>query len=231
MKLININKKYNDLTVLKDFSLQLEENKICCLLGPSGCGKTTVLNVISNLVSYEGTVEKESGNISYIFQNQRLLPNLNVEKNLEYVLLSCGLSKEQITKKIDNILSIVELTEKKKSYPAQLSGGMQQRVAMARAFIYPSVLLLMDEPFKGLDIVLKKRLVEAFLKLWHRDKKTAIFVTHDIDEALLIADRIVLLSDKAQILMDKFVNQPRQNRDLNNDTMIKIRKDIYKRFV
>lgn len=231
MKLIDINKSYGSLAVLKNFSLEFEENKICCLLGPSGCGKTTILNIISSLVEYEGIVKRERGNISYIFQDQRLLPNLTVEKNLEYVLLSTGMNKSERMEKIDKVLALIELKDKKKSYPYQLSGGMLQRTAMARAFIYPSNLLLMDEPFKGLDISLKKRLIDEFLKLWSRDKRTVVFVTHDIDEALLIADRIVLLSDKAEIILDEKVNQSHNNRNLNSDNLIKIRKSIYKNFV
>ena len=164
MKFIDINKSYGDIKVLTDFNLELIDNKINCIIGPSGCGKTTILNIVAELTEYQGKVEREQKGISYIFQNNRLLPNLNVQDNLEYVLSTIEKDKNERMKKIDKILDIVELAQRRKAYPHELSGGMQQRVSMARAFIYPSQILLMDEPFKGLDIALKKKLIAAFLK-------------------------------------------------------------------
>lgn len=227
MKLININKSFGNVEVLKDFNIEFEKNEICCILGPSGCGKTTILNIISKLTSYEGTIENNEKDISYIFQSQRLLPNLTVKGNLDYVLASTEKNKKIREQKIYEILKLVELEEWGNAYPSQLSGGMGQRVAMARAFVYPSKLLLMDEPFKGLDFVLKNRLTNEFLQLWKRDKKTVVFVTHEIDEALLVASRVILLSKNAQILMDEKITLPTTQRDLTHKTINEIRKKIY----
>lgn len=230
MKLIKINKKYGDLEVLNNFDLSMPEKGISCLLGPSGCGKTTILNIIADLTDYDGKVEKKEKGISYIFQNHRLLPNLNVKDNLEYVLATVEKNKDIRLNKIDDILKTVELEDWTNYYPHQLSGGMQQRVAMARAFIYPSELLLMDEPFKGLDIALKKKLIAAFLKLWKRDNKTVVYVTHDVDEALLLSDKLVLLSKSGEVLKDIKISYPQNDRDLSQDTLIDIRKTIYNNF-
>jgi NitT/TauT family transport system ATP-binding protein len=133
-------------------------------------------------------------------------------------------------KKIDKILDIVELAQRRKAYPHELSGGMQQRVSMARAFIYPSQILLMDEPFKGLDIALKKKLIAAFLKLWQQDNKTVIFVTHDVDEALLLADKIVLLSPNAEILLNVDIDIERDKRSLSHAKISALRNRIYQNF-
>ncbi|HHT83395.1 MAG: ABC transporter ATP-binding protein [Christensenellales bacterium] len=230
MKFIDINKSYGDIKVLTDFNLELIDNKINCIIGPSGCGKTTILNIVAELTEYQGKVEREQKGISYIFQNNRLLPNLNVQDNLEYVLSTIEKDKNERMKKIDKILDIVELAQRRKAYPHELSGGMQQRVSMARAFIYPSQILLMDEPFKGLDIALKKKLIAAFLKLWQQDNKTVIFVTHDVDEALLLADKIVLLSPNAEILLNVDIDIERDKRSLSHAKISALRNRIYQNF-
>lgn len=230
MRLININKNFGNLKVLENFDMSFPEGEITCLLGPSGCGKTTVLNVISGLVPFEGQTEGVAEKISYIFQNQRLLPNLTVYGNLDFVLRGAEGDKHKRQEKILELLSTVELEQRKDSYPSQLSGGMAQRVAMARAFVYPSSLLLMDEPFKGLDISLKKRLIAAFLKLWRKDKKTVVFVTHDIDEALLISDSVTLLSDRAKIIFRQNIDYPQEERQLSDERLMTVRTEIYRNF-
>jgi NitT/TauT family transport system ATP-binding protein len=222
MKLNNISKHYGNNTVFSDFSLDIEDNKITCILGKSGCGKTTLLNILANLTAYEGTTDVENEKISYIFQNQRLLSNLTVDGNLRYVLKNCNLSQIEIDEQIKEILKLVKLEENSKMYPRQLSGGMAQRVSLARAFVYPSNILLMDEPFKGLDISLKKHIVETFKNLYKTHKKTTVFVTHDIEEALLLGDRVIILGDKGKILFDKDVT------DRNLAAINKLREDIYK---
>ena len=229
MKLIDITKSYGQTQVLKKFNLEINEKEITCILGPSGCGKTTLLNIISNLIDYEGKVEKDTGRISYIFQNKRLLTNLTVYDNLDYVLSNLQKDRQKRKEIINKILEIVELSSWQNKYPKELSGGMAQRVSMARAFVYPSSLLLMDEPFKGLDILLKKRLISAFLKLWQNDERTVVFVTHDIDEAILISDRIILLSKNGNILLERDINLNKNCRDFTEKSLIELRNDIYRK--
>lgn len=219
MVLKNITKKYGDNIVFENFNLDIEEGKITCILGKSGSGKTTLLNIIAKLTNFEGEIIENGENISFIFQNQRLINNLTVWKNLEYVLKF--LPKEERNIKISNILKKVKLYDNKDMYPRQLSGGMAQRVSLARAFVYPSNIILMDEPFKGMDISLKKHIVQTFQELYLADKKTAIFVTHDIEEALILGDRIIILGDGGSILFDKKLLK----RD--DSTIDKLRKDIY----
>lgn len=197
IKLNNISKKYDSLQVLENFNFTLEDNKITCLLGPSGVGKTTIANITAGLVDADkGSVYGiENALYSYVFQEPRLLNWYTVYENIEFVLKD--IYNENNRKKIiDNIISMVELTEFKDYRPTYLSGGMAQRVSLARAFAYPSNVLIMDEPFKGLDIRLKKDMTSVFKKLWNDSKRTVLFITHDIDEALYLSDYICIIKNR-----------------------------------
>lgn len=210
MILKNIKKIYGDKVIFDNFDIEFEQGKITAMLGRSGCGKTTLLNVICGSVEYTGEVERPD-KISYIFQSQRLVPNLTVYKNLEYVL-SYIRDKNEKNKRIDEVLKMVEMYEDKNKYPSELSGGMAQRASLARAFVYDAPLMLMDEPFKGLDVSLKKRIIDVFKRLYERDKRTVVFVTHDIDEALFLADRIIVLEEGGKVVYDKTLSVYRADR-------------------
>jgi len=192
----NITKEYGRLKVYENFSLSVPEQKVTCILGPSGCGKTTLLNMIS------GLIKPDSGefngfnhqSISYLFQEQRLLPWKTVWQNIDFVIKDIY-PKQQRAELIGSYLKMVNLDDFKHYKPNQLSGGMKQRVSIARAFVFPSDMLLMDEPFKGLDMELKISVLNAFINLWQQDLRTVIFVTHDIDEALYLGDKIYILGD------------------------------------
>lgn len=202
IELVNVSKKYANTPVYENFSLEIEEGKITCLLGASGCGKTTLLNMLAGLTPYEGRIGNVPERISYIFQEERLLPNLTVKQNVALVL-----GKNADGKKISEMLEKVELSGKEDAYPAELSGGQAQRVSIARAFAYPSGLILMDEPFSSLDTALKIRLIDVFCRLWQEEKRTAVFVTHDAEEAYMLAHRAVLL-DEGKVVADISENDP-----------------------
>lgn len=215
MKLIGINKTYGDNVVFDGFNLELDDRKITAVMGASGSGKTTLLKIIGGLTDYSGSLSSE-GKVSFIFQEQRLIPNLTVYRNLEYVTLRDIPDKAERKKIIEDILNRVELSDSMDKFPSELSGGMAQRVALARAFVYNSSLLLMDEPFKGLDVSLKKRITELFYKLYENDKRTVVFVTHDIDDALLLADRIIVLQKGGQIIFDTEITVPQRERRIGD---------------
>ena len=187
----NLYKKYDNLSIFENFSLTIRNNKIFCLFGPSGCGKTTLLNMIAGLENYDGGNIKgiENKKISYIFQETRLLPWASVYENISFVLKSTC-SKDETEKLVNKYLKLVSLKEYKDYYPNQLSGGMEQRVSIARCFAYKSDIILMDEPFKGLDLKLKENLMKDFRELWKENKPTVIFVTHDKEEAKYLADEV-----------------------------------------
>ena len=184
IELRNVTQKYGALTVYENFSLSLEEGKIACILGTSGCGKTTLLNMLAGLVPFSGTIEPMQP-CSYIFQQPRLVPNLTVEGNLRLVCRDAA--------RIRDMLGRVGLADKAKAYPVELSGGQAQRVSIARAFLHPSSLLLMDEPFSSLDTALKIRLMRLFAEIWREERRTVLFVTHDVEEAYMLAHRALVL--------------------------------------
>lgn len=223
MILKNIKKSYGDKVIFDNFDIEFEQGKITAVLGRSGCGKTTLLNIICGSTDFAGEVEGPD-KISYIFQSQRLVPNLTVYKNLEYVL-SYIRDKNEKNKRIEEVLRMVEMYDERGKYPSQLSGGMAQRVSLARAFVYDAPLMLMDEPFKGLDVSLKKRIIDVFKKLYERDKRTVVFVTHDIDEALFLADRIIVLEEGGKLVYDESLSVDRVDRKAGDFSDIK--NEIY----
>lgn len=184
MLIKNLTKSYGSTPVFKNFNLEIAEGAVTCILGGSGAGKTTLLNVIAGLTAFSGEVA--SVKCSYIFQEPRLVPNLTVYGNLRLVCRDDGAIRDMLEK--------TGLTQKESSYPIALSGGQAQRVSVARAFLYKSDVVLMDEPFSSLDLKLKISMMRVFGEVRANDGRTAVFVTHDIDEALYLADRIIVLS-------------------------------------
>jgi len=221
-----ITKIYGENTVFKDFSLDFEPNKITAILGKSGSGKTTLLNILSGSTDYEGNIENPPKNVAYIFQETRLLPNLTVEKNLDFVLKAQIKDKTDRKKKIERFLKLTESYDLKDSYPSELSGGQAQRVAIARAFAYASDFLLMDEPFKEMDIALKRRLLDVFIKLYETDNRTVIFVTHEIDEAILLADTVYILDPPSGISIKIDILTQKTLRDLTSNESVEVRAKL-----
>lgn len=197
IKLENINKEYGEKIVFENLSLSIEENAVTAVLGESGVGKTTLLNILSGAASYTGKMQNDSRKVSFVFQEDRLVPFMTVNENLEFVL-----GKGDYTEKLRQ----VGIEEYKDSYPSSLSGGTARRVALLRAFLYDGDLMLMDEPFSALDLSTKYKVMQLFLKLWEQKRITAIIVTHDIEEAVFLAKRIVVLGEKGVIKGD-FVNR------------------------
>lgn len=185
LRIDNLKVAYGENRVFDGFGISFEQNTVNVILGGSGVGKTTLLNVIAGLVPYSGSVSGADDNISYIFQKDRLIPAISVYKNLDLVLRNKIKDKSERKEKIENMLAELEILSERDKLPTAISGGQAQRVSMARAFLYPSDILLMDEPFKALDIGLKSRLFSAFDKLLAKSPKTVVFVTHDVEECLL----------------------------------------------
>ncbi|MBT9172704.1 MAG: Bicarbonate transport ATP-binding protein CmpD [Syntrophomonadaceae bacterium] len=194
-KEFKVGKGVKSLKVYENFSLTVPEKKITCIMGPSGGGKTTLLNLISGLLKPDsGEFKGFAGKtVSYLFQEPRLLPWKTVWQNIDFVSKDIY-PKKQRAEIVDKYLKMVDLYDFRDYWPEKLSGGMKQRVSIARAFVFPSDLLLMDEPFKGLDLQLKISLMDSFAALWQQDLRTVIFVTHDLDEALYLGDEIYVLS-------------------------------------
>ena len=202
----NIVKNFGDTQVLKNISLDIEKGQLVTLLGPSGCGKSTLLRCLAGLESVtSGKVwldgkditkeEPRKRDIGMVFQQYSLFPNLTVEKNVAFGLQLKKMPKNQIDTKVKEMLEIVGLGDKGKSYPSQLSGGQQQRAALARAIVTEPKVLLLDEPLSAIDALLRKSLQMEIRRIQKETDITAIFVTHDQNEAMVMSDMIHLLYD------------------------------------
>jgi len=207
ISLNNVSKKFDNLQILKNFNISFEDNKITCIFGPSGVGKTTIANIAAKIIPFEeGSVTgTENAAYSYVFQEPRLMPWYSIYENIDFVLKDVYENNER-KKIVNNFIDMVDLTEFKDLKPNELSGGMAQRVSLARAFAYPSNILIMDEPFKGLDEKLKQEMICLFQRLWKENKRTVLFITHDVDEAASLSHSIYILKNRpAEIvqLIDK----------------------------
>lgn len=228
LEIKNLYKDFDGVSLYRDFSLGFAEGTITCILGPSGCGKTTLLNIIGKLLAPDSgdLIGFDGKAVSYIFQDPRLLPWKTVEENIRFVLRK-SLSEKEQQRKVNQLISLVELNGFAGYYPSKLSGGMRQRVSIARAFAFPSDIILMDEPLKGLDIKLKLNLIRTISMVWQADKRTVIFVTHDVDEALLLGNEIVVLSQApVKILTHEKVEAPVMNRSLDSDYLKELKKRL-----
>lgn len=222
----NIKKNFNCVEILKNITLDFNIGSITCILGPSGCGKSTFLNILT------GEIDKFQGdiygfeNISFVYQDLRLIPWKNVYDNIKFVLED-KMVKENAHKYIMQSIEMVGLKGCEKMYPNKLSGGMMQRVNIARAFAYPSDILIMDEPFNSLDINTKIDVIKWFKNIKNTYNKTVILVTHDIDEAIELGNDIVIFSDKPTIV--KYVVK----NDISSDNIIKkdLKYDNFKNYI
>lgn len=207
--------KNNPQGIISNLDLQLNPGEFVCLVGPSGCGKTTLLNILAGLDrDYQGQIrigkQHALGNTGYVFQNPRLLPWRTVRENIELALPAPD------PQSIDHLLAAMQLTDAQHSYPERLSLGMSRRVAIIRAFAINPDLLLMDEPFVSLDAPTARQVRELLLSLWQQRPHTVLFVTHDLREAIALADRLIFLSAKPmQIAADIAVTLPREQRHLD----------------
>lgn len=221
---------------LDNVNLKINKGEFVCLVGPSGCGKSTLLNVAAGLekategnVSLNGNVIKEAGpDRAVMFQEPALFPWLRVIDNVEFGMKMTGVSKSVRREKALNFLKMVHLTEFQNSYIHELSGGMRQRVALARALTMDSEILLMDEPFAALDSQTKHILQMELQQIWWKTKKTIIFVTHDVEEAVLLADRVIVMAAKPGRIKKEFKIQLARPRHIESIDLTYMAAEILK---
>lgn len=235
---ITFTQDQSEMIALKDVSLGIEKGEFICLLGPSGCGKSTLLNTMAGFLKpTEGTVKIDGKevvhpSISYvtIFQNYGLLPWRNVGKNVALGLETKKVPKEERKKIIKKYIDLVGLSGSEKKRPGQLSGGMQQRVAIARALAVDPEILFMDEPFGALDAITRMKLQDDILNICHSTKKTIVFVTHDIEEAIFLADRVVIMDTNPGQIKAVVKISLGKDRDRTSEDFLRIRDKIFELF-
>lgn len=235
---VHYNQKNEEFQALDHINLSIEKGEFICLLGPSGCGKTTLLNSIAGFekvsegnITIDDTPVKEP-NIQYvtIFQNYGLLPWRTVQKNVELGLESAKVPKQKRAEIAKKYIDMVGLSEFRNSHPYQLSGGMQQRVAIARALAVDPDILFMDEPFGALDAITRMKLQEDVRNLSVKEKKTIIFVTHDIEEAVYLADRVVVMTPNPGKIKSIVNIKMSYLRDRTSDDFLLARDKIFEIF-
>ncbi|MDF2922361.1 MAG: transporter related [Paenibacillaceae bacterium] len=226
----------NEIPVLEDIQLEIKSGEFITILGHSGCGKSTLLKIIAGLVPYE------SGNVSYngipiqgpgtdrgmVFQEHRLLPWLKIKDNVGLGLF--GLSKEERSRRVEEYLALVKLEGFGNAYPKQLSGGMAQRAAIARALVTNPEILLLDEPFGALDALTRIQMQKEVLRIWEQEQTTMILVTHDIDEAIYLGQRVVVMSARPGRIKAVIDTDSAATRDRASTDFAHIKKRIYQYF-
>jgi|GEM_PF-272514 len=227
-------KSFSSLQVLDDITFSFSESSIIAILGPSGCGKTTILNIISGILSQDSGVLEgfEDKHYSYCFQEPRLLPWLDAESNIKFALssyLERGTDPSRINKRINRFLFESGLSEFKNFMPDQLSGGMQKRLALARAFSFPSDFLLLDEAFSAVDLKQKLELMSAFFRLWSDERPTTIVVTHDLHDALYLADDVIVLSQRpSRVIGQLHIDIPHPERTFASEAISHYERELYR---
>jgi NitT/TauT family transport system ATP-binding protein len=193
---------HQDIVALRDIDLSVERGEFVCLLGPSGCGKSTLLNAVAGFsaptqgsIVVDGAPVRDPGpERGMVFQEYALFPWMTVAQNIGFGLSIKGLPKREIAAKVDELLALLKLGDFRDRFPKDLSGGMRQRVAIARVLALDPPIMLMDEPFGALDALTRRSLQDELLRLWAQFRKTILFVTHSIEEAIYLADRIVVFT-------------------------------------
>jgi NitT/TauT family transport system ATP-binding protein len=223
-----------EVFALKDINLKIENKDFVCLLGPSGCGKTTLLRLIGGLekgdngkiLEDEKLITKPSKERGFVFQQYSLFPWLTVLDNVTFGLDLGNDSKEENIRRARTYLKSVGLESSENLYPHELSGGMKQRVAIIRSLVNKPKTLLMDEPFSALDIQNRHKLQEEIVRIWKKTEKTIIFVTHDVDEAVFLADHIVLMGRNPGHIKEVYDSKLSRPRSRNSEEFLAIQSHI-----
>lgn len=217
------------LSVIDDVSLSLSKNEFVSLVGPSGCGKTTLLRIAAGLIESDKGSMEHTGEISYLQQSAPLMPWRNILSNVLLPLEISNSRKPEYTEELRELFSEFGLKGFEDSMPNEISGGMAKRAALLRTYIEDRDILLLDEPFSSLDAITRKSMARWLLEIWNKHKKSVLFVTHDIEEALLLSDRIYVMSRIPSKILGVFEmpwTRPRNPEDIYLPEYIKLRKHI-----
>lgn len=237
----NISKSFNNngkkIEVLKDINFEIHKNEFLVLFGPGQCGKSVLMEIIANIsepdsgeIMCDGKKLREE-DLCMVFQRYALFPWKTCLKNVEMPMKFKGISKEKREEKAKEYLKLVELEGFENSYPRQISGGMKQRVAIARAYAKECDILLFDEPFGALDAQTRYSMEKELIKIWQSEKKTVVFITNNIEEAVYLADRIIILGGSPSSITEEFKIEIPRPRNRSDQAFLAIRKEIENRAV
>lgn len=230
----HLTKSFGSLKVLDDISFQVNDGDFLCIVGPTGCGKTTFLNSLVKLYDIDDgeilingeEVDLNKHSIAYIMQEYSTMSWLTVKENVQFGMKVRKFSKEKLNRKTEEVLRMVGLEKFADYYPEQLSASMLQRVSIARAFAVEPDLLLMDEPYGQLDLELRFRLEDELIRIWQETKTTIVFITHNIEEAVYMSQRIMVLTNKPTKVKEDFVNPLSLPRNVTEEKFIEMRNKV-----
>lgn len=229
-----LTKSFGDLLVLDKISFTVAKSEFLVIVGPTGCGKTTFLNSLTRILDIDNgsitlngeDVDPAKHNLAYILQEYSALPWLNVEQNIAYGLKIKGFTKSVIAERVEEAITMVNLEKYRHYYPSELSASMLQRVVIARAFATKPDVLLMDEPYGQLDLNLKYKLEDELLNLWQKTKTTVIFITHNIEEAVYLSDRILVMTNKPTKVKTELINDLPRPRNVSSSDFVALRNQV-----
>ncbi len=230
----NLTKRFGDLLVLDDMSFNIRKGEFVCVVGPTGCGKSTFLNCLTRIhmpsagdIYIDGVpANPRKHNISFVFQEPSALPWQTVEQNIAYGLKIKKVSQDEINRRVNQILDLMGLQESRKAYPGELSVSAEQRIIIGRSFAMQPDLLLMDEPYGQMDVKMRFYLEDEVIRLWKELGSTVIFITHNIEEAVYLAEKVLILTNKpAKIKEEVYIDLPRP-RDITSPEFIHYRNYI-----
>lgn len=230
----HLTKYFGDLHVLDDISFDVKKGEFLCVVGPTGCGKTTFLNLLTRLIpptSGDLYIDGESAdprkhNLAFVFQEPSSMPWLTVEQNLRFGLEIKKVPKSEIDQRVEEILKLLGLEKFRRYYPHQLSVSTAQRIIIGRAFIMKPDLLLMDEPYGQMDIKLRFYLEDEVIRLWKKMKSTVVFITHNIEEAVYLADKVLILTNKPATIKETVTIDLPRPRKVSDHEFVEYRKYI-----
>ncbi len=234
VKVRSLTKSFGELLVLDRISFDIKKGDFVCIVGPTGCGKTTFLNLLVKLIEpTDGEIlidnepaDPKKHNMAFVFQEPSAYPWLTVEENIQYGLKIKKMPKNIIAERTEEILDILGLQEVRRVYPHQLSASIEQRVVIGRAFALHPDLLLMDEPYAQMDIKMRYYLEDQVIKLWQKTGSTVLFITHNIEEAIYLSEKCLILSNKpTTVKEEKLIDLPRP-RDISSPEFIALREYV-----
>lgn len=233
----NLTKQYGSAKILDNINIEIKNGEFVSIIGPSGCGKSTLINIISGIdnktsgkiIVEDKEVNKPSIERIMVFQNAALFPWLSVFENVAFGLKTITKDSKEIENKVDDVLRKVHLYKYKEKYPHELSGGMKQRVSIARSIIMDPKILLMDEPFSALDEQTRMLLHNELQEIWLETKKTIVFVTHNIREAVKLSDRVLIMGTRPGTIIDEIKIDDAHPRELNSPGLVEKEKIVYEK--